>query len=62
MVSIFVHHSQANYLGYVAMTGFWTSGILLFLYVINVVTYLTAVPWVKVVSWGFVVRVLIVLF
>lgn len=48
MVSIFVHHSQANYLGFVAMTAFWTSGILLFLYVINVVTYLTIVPWVRV--------------
>lgn len=48
MVSVFVHHDRSNYLGFVAMTGFWTSGILLFLYVINVVTFLNIVPWVKV--------------
>lgn len=50
MVSVFVHHDRSNFLGFVAMAGFWTSGVLLFLYVVNVVTFLTVVPWVKVVS------------
>ncbi|XP_018020183.1 CKLF-like MARVEL transmembrane domain-containing protein 4 [Hyalella azteca] len=48
MMSRFVYHARSNYLAFVAMTGFWSSAILLFLYVINVVTYLTIVPWVRV--------------
>uniref|UniRef100_A0A6A7GAT6 CKLF-like MARVEL transmembrane domain-containing protein 4 n=2 Tax=Hirondellea gigas TaxID=1518452 RepID=A0A6A7GAT6_9CRUS len=48
MMSLYVHHDSSNYMAFVAMAGFWTSGILLFLYVINVVTFLTMVPWVKV--------------
>ncbi|KAF2357296.1 Marvel domain [Trinorchestia longiramus] len=48
MVSVYVYHPSANYLAFVAMTGFWSSAILLFLYVINVVTFLTIVPWVRV--------------
>jgi len=47
MSSLFVYHPRTNFLGFVSMSGFWTSAILLFLYVMNIVTYLTVVPWVK---------------
>jgi len=47
MSSMFSRHPRTNYLGFVSMTGFWCSAILLLLYVLNIVTHLTRVPWVK---------------
>ncbi|CAL4092075.1 unnamed protein product, partial [Meganyctiphanes norvegica] len=37
--------NAANWMSFVTMGGFWTSAVLLFLHVINVVAYLTIIPW-----------------
>ncbi|XP_071519739.1 CKLF-like MARVEL transmembrane domain-containing protein 4 isoform X2 [Panulirus ornatus] len=45
MASHYARSNQANWLSFVAMGGFWTSAILLFLFIINVVAILSIIPW-----------------
>ncbi|XP_066973378.1 plasmolipin-like isoform X1 [Macrobrachium rosenbergii] len=45
MASQHPRSNQANWISFVSMGGFWTSAFLLFLYVINVVGFLSVIPW-----------------
>nr|XP_045596753.1 plasmolipin-like [Procambarus clarkii] len=45
MASNFPRSNRANWLSFVSMGGFWTSAVLLFLYIINVVVLLSIIPW-----------------
>ncbi|KAG7161242.1 CKLF-like MARVEL transmembrane domain-containing protein 4 [Homarus americanus] len=45
MASDFPRSSPANWISFVAMSGFWTSAVLLFLFIINVVALLSIIPW-----------------
>ncbi|XP_042868535.1 CKLF-like MARVEL transmembrane domain-containing protein 4 isoform X1 [Penaeus japonicus] len=47
MLSNSPRSNPANWLSFVAMGGFWASGGLLFLFVINLVSFLAIIPWLK---------------
>ncbi|KAK8741760.1 hypothetical protein OTU49_002380 [Cherax quadricarinatus] len=45
MASNFPRSNPANWLSFVSMGGFWTSAVLLFLFLINIVALLSIIPW-----------------
>lgn len=45
MASYHPRISEGNWISFVSMGGFWTTGVLLFLYVINVIGFLAMIPW-----------------
>ncbi|KAB7502744.1 CKLF-like MARVEL transmembrane domain-containing protein 4 [Armadillidium nasatum] len=48
MVSADNSHSRANWFGFVSMTGFWVTGILLVFYLMHIIEKFHMVPWIKV--------------
>uniref|UniRef100_A0A336M2L0 CSON010634 protein n=1 Tax=Culicoides sonorensis TaxID=179676 RepID=A0A336M2L0_CULSO len=51
-VSRWSHHSRGEYFNFVAMCGFWFSGIMLVFYVFHVVEKFFRIPWLKI-EFGF---------
>ena len=51
-VSKFSHHSRGEFFNFVAMSGFWFSGLMLIFYIFHVVEKFFRIPWLKI-EFGF---------
>lgn len=51
-VSKYSHHSRGEYFNFVAMCGFWFSGLMLIFYTFHVVEKFFRIPWLKI-EFGF---------
>lgn len=51
-VSQWSHHSRGGFFNFVAMTGFWFSGLMLLFYMFHVVEKFFKIPWLKI-EFGF---------
>lgn len=50
-MSAFSYHSRGGFFSYVAMQGFWFTGIMFGLYVFQVVYKYNRVPWMRIEMW-----------
>lgn len=51
-ISQWSHHSRGGFFNFVAMTGFWFSGLMLIFYMFHVVEKFFKIPWLKI-EFGF---------
>ena len=51
MVSEVNYHSRANWFNFVAMGGFWITGILLAFYLFHIIEKLHFIPWIMLVGF-----------
>lgn len=55
--SQYSYHGRAGYFNTIAMGGFWFTGILLVMYLFHIIEKFHGIPWLKIVSYNFVLVV-----